>query len=639
MKRTAYCPNKPEGEGKRGSYRKMLIASKTWSYILHLIWNRKMDIMLFTLSTLFQMLFESLIIVLTYLVGELGANINNVWKTEKAFAHSPLSFFNKSLNGISGINQLPHASQYIIVACAALLIASAGSALAKYMSNIASAAISAKTRKQSVRFIHGAVMDAPFSQTHQMSSAELTKISSDASHGVDATIQSLIVLANNALIGLAYVVSLISISPFAFAAVGLTVSVLLGIQKIVTPRLIRGSIRIQECELDLTTQIDQDITNKRLVAIYSAQELIKGIIIKLTNDLTGLYLRQARLTSVTEPLASFMPVLILVVLLTSLILFNPSRDSQNSFGVILAFGIALQRLNGKLLSITQAANGILSYTGQRQQVRKILALARENESLKGPTFKIADESSQYIILLDRVSYRYEASRKDALSEVTIRIKKGGKVALVGESGCGKSTVLDTMAGIINPTSGVVSVSIDNVMDRFAYGQKIAMVTQDSLMVSGSVRDNLNFGNERIIEEQEYWELLSRVRLDSYFKKYQEGLDYYLGRGASNLSGGQKQRLCIARALARRPVIMLMDEATSSLDSKTANYIMHRILRESSMTVICSTHRLTDMEGYDNIVLIQNGSVADQGTHASLIANNAKYRELYSIYHSDIRGNL
>jgi len=232
------------------------------------------------------------------------------------------------------------------------------------------------------------------------------------------------------------------------------------------------------------------------------------------------------------------------------------------------------------------------------------------------------------IKLDALSYRYPQVDKDAISDLSLTLKVKGFVAIVGRSGCGKSTLLDLIIGLIDPVKG--RLLVDGVdlakLDRHAYRRKIGFVSQDSVFFTGSIRDNLCLEGES--DETHIWDSLKIAQIEEFVKNLPDGLDTEIGEAGVKLSGGQRQRLSIARALIRRPSILILDEATSALDSESEASFQKAIEAVShKYTIIIVAHRLSTVRKADCIYVLEEGHLVQSGDYNTLKKSDGVFSKL------------
>ena len=231
-----------------------------------------------------------------------------------------------------------------------------------------------------------------------------------------------------------------------------------------------------------------------------------------------------------------------------------------------------------------------------------------------------------------VDFKYPDSDKNTLSDFTLDVKPGESIALVGESGAGKSTVLNLLIGFIPPVSGKILIDGINMvnLDINEYRHQIAVVPQNTILFSGTIRDNITYGCENVSEE-ELQKVIKAANLSDLIASLPKGLDTMVGEHGGKLSGGQRQRISIARALIRDPKVIVLDEATSALDSISEKLIQQALnnLTEGRTTFIVA-HRLSTIRDADRIAVIADGRCAEYGTYEELMALQGEFYQLKQI---------
>lgn len=233
------------------------------------------------------------------------------------------------------------------------------------------------------------------------------------------------------------------------------------------------------------------------------------------------------------------------------------------------------------------------------------------------------------VTFSHVCYHYPGESKDVVSDFHLDVKKGERIAIVGASGSGKSTVMNLIIGLLSPTSGRIYIDgqpLDE-MPMQDYRHFISVVPQNSILFSGTIRENITYGLDHYSEEQ----LRSAVRdanIDEFLDSLPSGLDSLVGEHGDKLSGGQKQRISIARALIRNPKILILDEATSALDNLSEYHVQKAIDRlVEERTTFIVAHRLSTIRNADRIVVMEEGKVVEVGTYTELMKKQGKFSEL------------
>ena len=305
--------------------------------------------------------------------------------------------------------------------------------------------------------------------------------------------------------------------------------------------------------------------------------------------------------------------------------------------------IAVSSLSNQTMELSTVLMILLlgySYFGSIRQLMSathdaltaVSAASRAEEILAVKTTEIKKEKQaityQDGIVLKDVSFSYEG-RKEVLHHVNIKIEKSKITALVGLSGCGKSTIASMLMKFIYPASGAVYLNgIDYAcMNREEIGKYIVMVPQTVNLFSDTIRNNLLLANPSVTDEK-LWQVLEEVSLDKHIRRMKDGLDTMVSESGSNLSGGQKQMMGIARALLTDAEYIIFDEATSAVDPESEKIIWQCIEKLSKKrTLIIISHRLSAIRNADQIIVLQSGVVEEVGNHEQLMKNHGLYRTL------------
>lgn len=257
--------------------------------------------------------------------------------------------------------------------------------------------------------------------------------------------------------------------------------------------------------------------------------------------------------------------------------------------------------------------------------KKILSLLEQPDPVWGD-----EEVDDTEIRLENVTFSYDG-RRDVLKNVTMIFPKTGMTAIVGESGCGKSTVVNILFGAIRPKSGTVSVGgkkLESLL-RDSYYSHLAVVSYNTYIFNETVRANFMLANKAVTDEEIY-AMLEKVNLLEFICK-NGGLDKVISEDAANISGGQKQRLALAVNLVANKDIYVFDEATSNIDIESEAIIMANIKALSEeKSVIVISHRLANVTSADHIYHMESGEVKESGTHGELMLKNGGYARLYNV---------
>lgn len=235
-------------------------------------------------------------------------------------------------------------------------------------------------------------------------------------------------------------------------------------------------------------------------------------------------------------------------------------------------------------------------------------------------------------VFEKACYRYPDAERNAVSDIDLDISEGETVALVGASGSGKSTLVNLLIGFRRPTSGRILLDGRDMesLDLRDYRKFISVVSQNTLLFNGSIRDNITYGMDEVDNDQLYDALVNANALE-FVETLPQGVDTMIGEGGAKLSGGQRQRLSIARALIRSPKVILLDEATSALDlasEKLVQDALERLIK--NRTTIIVAHRLSTIRNADRIVVLEDGKISEIGNHEELLERKGSFYKLYHL---------
>ncbi len=326
------------------------------------------------------------------------------------------------------------------------------------------------------------------------------------------------------------------------------------------------------------------------------------------------------ITPVSELLAAGLLIAVLFIML---------HGNQGNLPAVLVFIAILYRLHPQVHGFDQGCTDLAAARPGVEVVMNLLDREDKPFVRSGP---IRFETLEAAIELDSVSYCYDVQEPAALSDVSLRIARGETTALVGPSGAGKSTLINLLMRFYEPTTG--DISADGVAlhetDLRSWREKIAIVSQDIHVFNTSVRDNIAYG-KLDASEPEIVAAAQQADAHGFISSLPDGYDTVVGDHGVRLSSGQKQRIALARAIVRNPEILILDEATNSLDSISENVIQASLQKlRRDRTVIVIAHRLSTIEQADQIVVMDHGRIVERGDLRDLLANNALFARLYKL---------
>ena len=272
----------------------------------------------------------------------------------------------------------------------------------------------------------------------------------------------------------------------------------------------------------------------------------------------------------------------------------------------------------------------------RASAERIVEILDEESDLKNKENPVTEVKNGEIIF-DNVNFSYiKDKNKLVLENVDLKIKSGETIGIIGGTGASKTTLVSLIPRLYDVTEGNIKVGGTDVRDYDLKGlrNQVTMVLQKNVLFSGTIKENLRWGNENATDE-ELIEVCKLAQADDFIKSFPKGYDTYIEQGGTNVSGGQKQRICIARALLKKPKILILDDSTSAVDTKTDSYI-RTAFREKipNTTKIIIAQRISSIEDADKIIVLDNGKINAIGTHRELMETNEIYKD---VYNSQVKG--
>jgi len=400
-----------------------------------------------------------------------------------------------------------------------------------------------------------------------------------------------------------------------------TVVLTVFVTRFLSQKVRRSSRRRQELLGRLNGQVEEMIAGYRTVMAYNRQERAAAEFAGVSDAMTKSGIQVDAVSGIMGPLSNCIGNIGFVIIAAVGGYF--SFHGMISVGVISAFIIYARQFSRPINELAQIYGQMQTAIAGAERVFHVLD--EEGEPDSGRELTQAGEAE---VSFRKVSFSYEPGRP-VLRDFTLNVPSGKKVALVGATGSGKTTVVNLLMRFYQPDSGGIAINGRNIQD-IALGslrRNIAIVLQDTVLFTDTVRNNLTYSNEHATEEQ-LQAVLEMSRCQEFVRLLPQGLDTVLLGAGGNLSQGQRQLLAIARAFAADPQILILDEATSNVDTQTERAIqdaMRKIMEHRTSIIIA--HRLSTIRDADIIVVMDQGQIAEMGDHASLLAAKGKYYEL------------
>ena len=374
----------------------------------------------------------------------------------------------------------------------------------------------------------------------------------------------------------------------------------------------------------LNESIEENVRAMRVVKGFSREDYEKEKFNREADSIRADFTRAERIVALNTPLMQFCMYfnMIFVLIIGSRLILTEGGIGVGQISAMLTYGMQI------LVSLISMIYVIITMSAE--SARRICEVLNEVPDLKSPenaVTEVADGSIDF----ENVSFKYSAkAEKYALADVDLHIQSGMTVGILGGTGSSKSSLVQLIPRLYDATEGTVKVGGVDVRDYDieTLRNSVAMVLQKNLLFSGTIKENLRWGNENATDE----ELIEACRLaqaDDFVRSFPDGYDTKIEQGGTNVSGGQKQRLCIARALLKKPKILILDDSTSAVDTKTDALIRAGFRSYiPNTTKIIIAQRVSSVEDADLILVMDNGRIAAAGTHDELLATSDIYREVY-----------
>lgn len=370
--------------------------------------------------------------------------------------------------------------------------------------------------------------------------------------------------------------------------------------KVLSPIVKKAGLKREEAMKNFFEILNTNLNNFKLIKLKTKED---GVL-NLFKTQSEIFAR----ANITNESVSAMPRIYLegvgfcvLVFIVVFLVFKNQSDISGILATISIFVLALYRLMPSANRIITSYHDLLYYRSSLDIIYQILK--QKEESLGEEKINFEKE-----LRLENLTFGYK-DKKNLFTCLNLSIKKGEKIAFIGESGCGKSTLVDIIIGLLSPREGRVLLDENelNMKNVKNYRQKIGYIPQNIYLFNDSIAKNISFGDE--VDEEKLQRVIKQANLEHFVKNLPQGVQTKVGDGGSNLSGGQKQRIAIARALYLDPEILVLDEATSALDTESEAKIMDEIYKISKdKTMIIIAHRLSTITRCDSIYRLENGKL-------------------------------
>ena len=377
----------------------------------------------------------------------------------------------------------------------------------------------------------------------------------------------------------------------------------------------------------LNESIEENVRGMRVVKGFSREEYEKEKFANAADAICEDFTRAERIVAINTPLMNFCMYfnMAVVLLLGSFMAINGYGGVKiGQISALLTYGVQIL-MSLMMLSMIYVMLTISAQAAKR--VCEVLDEVPDMHEIENPITEVKDGSIDF----ENVSFKYSAqAQKFALSDIDLHIESGMTVGIIGGTGSSKSTLIQLIPRLYDTTEGSVKVGGVDVRNYSieSLRNSVAVVLQKNLLFAGTIKENLRWGNPNATDA-EIEEACRLAQADEFVRSFPDGYDSMIEQGGTNVSGGQKQRLCIARALLKQPKILILDDSTSAVDTKTDAFIragFKSYIPETTKIIIAQ--RISSVQDADLILVMENGKISDKGTHEELLKTSQIYREVY-----------
>ena len=376
---------------------------------------------------------------------------------------------------------------------------------------------------------------------------------------------------------------------------------------------------------NLNGVVREDVSAIRTVKSYVREDYEINLFKKISEKVYDRFVSAEKIVAWNAPLMQF--TMYFAILLISWLAGELIVQEEMTTGQLMSMIVYATQILSSLMMLSMVFVMIIIASSSARRIVEVLSEESDLRDPENPVETVADGSIDF----ENVNFSYSKDvNKCALHSVTLHIKSGETIGIIGSTGSAKSTLVQLIPRLYDTTTGTVKVGGRDVKEYGldALRSQVAMVLQKNMLFSGTIKENLRWGNENATDEElKHACILSQA--DEFVSSFPDGYDTYIEQGGTNVSGGQKQRLCIARALLKNPKILILDDSTSAVDTKT-DALIRKAFREDipNTTKIIIAQRISSVEDADKVIVMDSGRVDAFDTPENLLKTNRIYKEVY-----------
>lgn len=379
---------------------------------------------------------------------------------------------------------------------------------------------------------------------------------------------------------------------------------------------------------NLNNSVQENINGIRVVKSFVREDFEKKKFNEAAEDVCGDFTRAEKILALNNPMMQFCLYVVMIFVLTFgsylVVNFGGAIIQVGQLSSLLTYSFQI------LMSLMMLSMIFVMVTISIESCERIVAVLEEQRTIsnpENPIYEVEDGSIDF----NNVSFKYSKhADRYALENINLHIKSGQTIGILGGTGSSKTSLVNLISRLYDVTEGEVKVAGVDVRDYdlVTLRDAVSVVLQKNVLFSGSIKENLRWGNKEATDE-EIEEACHLACADEFIEQFPDKYDTHIEQGGTNVSGGQKQRLCIARALLKKPKILILDDSTSAVDTKTDVIIrdgFKKFIPETTKIIIAQ--RVSSVQDADQIIIMNNGSIEAIGTHGELLASNPIYQEVY-----------
>lgn len=480
------------------------------------------------------------------------------------------------------------------------------------------------------------VQDFSFYNIDKFSTSSLiTRLTTDVSN-VQFAFQMVVRTAVRApLMLITSIIFSITISP-KLSLIYLIVAPLLGISLIFIAKIAHPTMKkVFESYDDLNNVVEENVNAIRVVKSFTLEEEEETKFKNVSNKIYKLFVKGEKILALNSPImqTSMYTCILLISWLGAHIIVSTGGSELTTGNLMTLFTYTTQIL-GSLMMLSMIFVIITISRASMERIVEVLDEIPDIQNPKNPITRVPNGSVKF----ENVSFSYiKDKNKEVLKDINLEIKSGEFVGIIGGTGTGKSSLVNLIPRLYDVTEGNIYVGGNNVKDYDLkmLRDEVSCVLQKNVLFSGTVVENIMWGDENASFE-DVVNVCKLAQADKFINELENGYNTHIEEGGTNVSGGQKQRLCIARALLKKPKILILDDSTSAVDTRTDRLIQEAFKKDlPNTTKIVIAQRISSIEHADKIIVLDNGKINGIGTHKELLRKNEIYKE---VYESQMKGS-